>query len=1644
MSSLFRNNYKVYLYKYNYKALQSKVESILSENSVNKFLFESFVTNLYTLGIPSDEILKVKGNYNKYVNEFKNQKPNISNANKKVVENTGDSRTVEYKPINENSDFILKHERATISVEDNLLQEALAQNYALQKLQRDYEDDKMAPSSAKINWMSTIESRQTYDNYITNALEASKTLLDKLFEPVIDELASIQSSGILSSKYVYAIELTDLAQGKVIEKVETDRTKYSDDDFIRTTANRVLADDSNANAVDSIGAISTTLEGLSNMTSFNLRQDILLQHGITIEANDIIEIVDTNYNNVLQNNKNDIYQKLIDDTQFIGFVTKVSLSQRFSETSLLNVTCEGISKMLSLNPTINSNAVAPQFKSVAGFISGEDKTQTTSDANVVNVFSTFFDGLNAYDLFVKLLSDTLGVTPVEEDKTAYSMRLVSDPEKLKILPYQYAKPLLVLYHYAVTYSTLRKVNLSGAQGYGSHIILARLDNNVNQEKLQAYLLMIRSQFDLFWSNMTTPITVLQTLANNTFLEIFEDRSGVLILRPPRYNTWIEGDVIEEHNFIEWTQSIDDSSLKSRSDYQWSIPALGVQNEFCGGYYQDIPALLKYGFRIDSPKSSPSVQSEIDAAVYSALDVTKSNGNTRTFELTVPLTQEYKLGRLYYFPDSGSVSKNGTITSKGFVGYLTNIITTITPGNVDIHRLTFKYMRSAECIETNIKEEGGEEEGLTGKATTILNFKRLPELAMYQSTVTEDMLTKTQKDNLKKKERSLVSNSRYYWASYNNPNKIVFDNAIDRDSYISKSKYDSLYKTMAPTNIRVGTFKSLNDIKSSDFIPSQQLINSIWCADILSRTGYSENDYELNSRSVNINKDPVKSKSLSDLTIDTRVLRTRDSKYFLQFLQKDKTIKDIGEVNYIDKDSSKLSAPYATINTTINENNKNKSVGMFLISDSMLANINTEFAEDYYNVLVTYIRGAERAFNQYQSDPNFQEWYIDSFSSTNSNVVTIVNKVTDAVVKISGGTEYKNKLESGLIERYEKQMTDIKNCIDAFHTAENNLYKFDYFLDCYTASKSYIEKLVEYYEKQHNDSIFSMIKNIFESIPGMALATKLSDIIQNKQIYDSIKIGIPAYLVNASAQLPAVHTLKNTGAYIAGVCPIDYADYIKTLNQKIKDGLVNNSISFDSMDIKNALGNPIGTITKLIYDPKMSDDKNLYFYPVIDFKSDTELQKAYGGLTDGNARLKEHYMFSESEILDFIQNNKTGNDTKKLACVIRVTPTCIPETKIPTIEQIYNQDGLYVGYEYDVENDKGIVNTSKAIFDPSVLFKWNSSEVKKLYSVNIYNFIECCAGNSFAIYLSCNSKTNNGKSFKIKYDTIPWSNIIKNNTVWRVPCVSNTSLVLNNFEPPALSSELETVIRRYFMSLSLNTAYEIRNCNETNVDTGYMYIKDLVTKNTQLALTFNTNNNFSVARAVLIDDGVASSKTRLQNSSITTDFMQSVIDKEYTQVHLYQDGSYMPYSTKDWYPNCFTIGRTFILQNTLKLTLKRTLRDAEKTIGELYINGFKLCDTLEDTYREIKIPKETCIPNGYYQVILETSTKSKSGFLPLLLNVPNFTDIRIHTGTSIGDTDGCILVGDYKNNEWTANGRYVTDLMRAIQSYKETFIDILLA
>lgn len=136
---------------------------------------------------------------------------------------------------------------------------------------------------------------------------------------------------------------------------------------------------------------------------------------------------------------------------------------------------------------------------------------------------------------------------------------------------------------------------------------------------------------------------------------------------------------------------------------------------------------------------------------------------------------------------------------------------------------------------------------------------------------------------------------------------------------------------------------------------------------------------------------------------------------------------------------------------------------------------------------------------------------------------------------------------------------------------------------------------------------------------------------------------------------------------------------------------------------------------------------------------------------------------------------------------------------------------------------------------------------------------------------------------------------------------------------------------------------------------------------------------------------------------------------------------------------------------MRIRIERTAREADYTIGRLYVDGEYFCDTLEDTDRgltsamgaseisAVKIAGRTAIPTGEYRITLSVvsprfagSAKYKAigGKLPRLLGVPGFDGVLIHIGNTAEDTAGCILVG------WnTAKGKVLSSTAAFNALYK---------
>jgi hypothetical protein len=105
-----------------------------------------------------------------------------------------------------------------------------------------------------------------------------------------------------------------------------------------------------------------------------------------------------------------------------------------------------------------------------------------------------------------------------------------------------------------------------------------------------------------------------------------------------------------------------------------------------------------------------------------------------------------------------------------------------------------------------------------------------------------------------------------------------------------------------------------------------------------------------------------------------------------------------------------------------------------------------------------------------------------------------------------------------------------------------------------------------------------------------------------------------------------------------------------------------------------------------------------------------------------------------------------------------------------------------------------------------------------------------------------------------------------------------------------------------------------------------------------------------------------------------------------------------------------------------IKLLRIAEGTNTTLGQLYLDELFICYILEDKVRTEKIPGETAIPAGTYQLGLNKTAgmnaKYKSRYPHMhqgmveIRGIPNFTLVFFHIGNYHTDTRGCLLTGSY--------------------------------
>lgn len=134
---------------------------------------------------------------------------------------------------------------------------------------------------------------------------------------------------------------------------------------------------------------------------------------------------------------------------------------------------------------------------------------------------------------------------------------------------------------------------------------------------------------------------------------------------------------------------------------------------------------------------------------------------------------------------------------------------------------------------------------------------------------------------------------------------------------------------------------------------------------------------------------------------------------------------------------------------------------------------------------------------------------------------------------------------------------------------------------------------------------------------------------------------------------------------------------------------------------------------------------------------------------------------------------------------------------------------------------------------------------------------------------------------------------------------------------------------------------------------------------------------------------------------------------------------------------------------LELLVQRISSGDEATLGIMHEVGDPpllpefLCYVLEDQFNEPKVPGETRIPQGRYQIKLRNEggmTQRYGQRFPWhrgmlwLQSVPDFTFVYIHVGNDDDDSEGCLLVGDGQVSNVVERGQVTSSVSAYTRLY----------
>ncbi len=302
---------------------------------------------------------------------------------------------------------------------------------------------------------------------------------------------------------------------------------------------------------------------------------------------------------------------------FTGVVKGVSVINSVDSVSSLELSCLGIMSVFGETSTVLDQSLINSVTINNEFVSKD----ISNEKQPIVGFANKYSGMRADEVFVDLINSFL--KPKKLAVKDMPWKDIYGNNKNIIDNIVFGEPDI-----NSIFDSISKDNIDFIQFfhflYVYHMVKTRFKEKIfiisdffdNAILMNSYLLMLKDQFQLYNSVYDSPINIISNIRNNCFLDIFEDRTGCIIMQVPKFIKKYSKFFITHNDIVSSTISLKDSSNLNTIGVLLSQPVISTLNFVPPTYFIDPISVFRFGMRVSQPIVNPNVRSFESAGLFS--------------------------------------------------------------------------------------------------------------------------------------------------------------------------------------------------------------------------------------------------------------------------------------------------------------------------------------------------------------------------------------------------------------------------------------------------------------------------------------------------------------------------------------------------------------------------------------------------------------------------------------------------------------------------------------------------------------------------------------------------------------------------------------------------------------------------------------------------------------------------------------------------------------------------------------------------------------------------------------------------------------------------------------------------------------------